>query len=138
MSHIRTAVNTNTPAAQLYLWVIQHIDYRKLTSRTNLAYRNPNANIKAVLFEIDNNERLQCGLTIRDAFIILHGIELVDKIIGEKVYIRRKPVYNTDGTSRLSDTTLQVVASWNSAPPRYEPNYENDDRGSSSAYRDVE
>ena len=129
MSHIRNAIHVNTPAAQLYLWVIQNIDYRKLANRTRLAVRNPNVNVKAVLFEFNSTERLQCGLTIRDAFIHLHGAELVNKLIEEEIYVRRKPVYNTDGTSRLSNTTFQVIVSWNSRPAC---TYEN---GAASTYR---
>jgi hypothetical protein len=112
-SHIQTAIQINNPSAQLYLWILQNIDYAKIASRTHIAVTNPNAQIKAVAFELDNHTRLPCGLWVCDAFMNLHGEELVNKLLGQHVYIRRKPVYYNDGTSRLSHTAWQVIVCWN-------------------------
>jgi len=121
MSHIIAAINANTPAAQLYLWLIQNLNYKRIIYRARAAARYPNAVVKLVLFEINVHDRLSCGVTVLDAFRFLHGTELLDKILGEKSYVRRKPLRSHDGTSRLSTTEYQVVLVWNTPAPPVTP-----------------
>jgi hypothetical protein len=113
MSHILTAIRENTPAAQLYLWVIKSLNYKRIIYRARAAARYPNAVVKLVLFEINIHDRLLCGMPVLEAFRFLHGTELIEKLLSEKSYIRRKPLRCHDGTSHLSNTEYQVVVVWN-------------------------
>jgi hypothetical protein len=111
---IKAELDQNSIESRLRLWCIQRINLEKIIKRMNIAHKIPSASVKAVLFEFSSKDKIDSAFSVKNALYLTDCFSFLKEFLDcNTVYIRKKPVFHTDGTSSLSTSEYQMIALWN-------------------------
>jgi len=111
---IKAELDQNSIESRLHLWCIQRINLEKVIKRMKIAHMVPSAAVKAVIFEFNSKDKIDAVLSIKNALYLTDCFSFLKQFLDcNTVYIRKKPVFHTDGTSSLSTSEYQMIALWN-------------------------